>query len=67
MEMQQRIQEIIGDECVLLYGLLLFAYLDEDGGERVGYIDIEEPGVQQVLGMLVMAEHNIASKGIGQA
>lgn len=67
MEVNERIQSLIGEGSVLLYGLLIFAYLDEEGGERVGYVSVEDPGVQQALGMLTMATHNIADNGIEQA
>ena len=59
MTLQQQIDDLMGNDGILEYGLVIFSYLNSEGKDRIGYLVIEDPNMQQTLGMIEMVKGSL--------
>lgn len=60
--LQAAIKKVIGDDGVIINGLVLFMFMDAAGVERFAFLSVEDPSFQQSFAMLSLAEHSIAQQ-----
>lgn len=64
--LQAAIKNVIGEDGMIINGLLLFMFLDPSGQERFAFISIEDPSFAQSFAMLSFAEHSVAEQWRGK-
>lgn len=58
----EEIQSFIGEGGVIEHGIVLFSFLNQDGDSRTGYISLNEPDIQQTMGMMELCKAHILRK-----
>lgn len=58
----EEIMDFIGEKAVVEHGILIFSFLNEHGESRTGYISLNNPDIQQTLGMMELTKSHIVFK-----